>query len=413
MSPLKLAYLSLTRKKLSSFIALAAIAISVATSGVLLRLYLLTSSRFSTIAQGGDAIIGAKSSGIEILLNALNLEGDYPGFLPQKLFESLQAQQRVKFEDGATSQPNFIHSVIPFLYFAKLGPYRVIGTDEHFFTRPRAEDNLKFSSGGLWVKPTTLIIGSALAKNRGLKVGDSEKIFLWAGSHTLANAQGLTFEIAGILEPTQTAWDYAAYVPYQFAQSVFSQINLGESSIWQNQVLNYFLVYLDPHGRAQLESLINKRTVGQIVWVSEEKAHLEKLTGTGQQIGFLITALVMLLGGLGVTAMMTTRFDAMNVQIAVVRAIGYTRAQISLWLFFEGLLLGVTASFIGALLDWICFPIVKNLLGESIPNLEWMQSQIWQSSSIWFIAILATIAALFLPMLRLVNQNIHDQLKGL
>ncbi len=412
MTPFKLAYLSLTRKKLSSFIALASIAVSVATSGVLLRLYLLTSSRFSTIAAGGDAIIGAKAGGIDILLGALNLEGDYPGFLPQKLFESLQAQQKVVFEDGASSQPNFLKSVIPFLYFARLGPYRVIGTDENFFSRPRAEDNLKFSSGGIWSKPTSLVVGAALAESRGLKVGSPEKIFLWAGQ-PIPNSQALSFEVSGILQATHTAWDYAAFVPYQFAQSVFSQVNLGESTIWQNQVLNYFLVYLDPNGRAQLESLINKRTVGQIAWVSEEKAHLEKLTGTGQKIGFLITALVMLLGGLSVTAMMTTRFEAMNVQIAVVRAIGYTRSQISLWLFFEGLLLGVAATFIGATLDFLCFPIVKNLLGDSIPNLEWMQSSIWESSLIWLIAIIATIAAIFLPMFRLVNQNIHDQLKGL
>jgi putative ABC transport system permease protein len=413
MSPFKLAYLSLTRKKISSFIALASIAISVATSGVLLRLYLLTSSRFSTIAAGGDAIIGAKAGGIDILLGALNLEGDYPGFLPQKLFESLQAQQKVVFEDGAASEPNFLKSVIPFLYFAKLGPYRVIGTDEHFFTRPRSEDNLRFSSGGIWSKPTSLVIGSALAESRGLKVGSSEKIVLWAGRQPILNPQPLSFEVSGILQATHTAWDYAAFVPYQFAQSVFSQINLGETTIWQNQVLNYFLIYLDPNGRSKLESLINKRTVGQIAWINEEKTHLEKLTGTGQKIGFLITALVMLLGGLSVTAMMTTRFEAMNVQIAVVRAIGYTRSQISFWLFFEGLLLGLSATFIGAILDLVCFPIVKNLLGDSIPNLEWMQSSIWQSSLIWLISIIATIAAIFLPMLRLVNQNIHDQLKGL
>ncbi len=411
MSPFQLAFLSLTRRKLSSFIALLSIAISVATSGVLYRLYLLTSERFASIAQAGDAIVGAKSGGIDILLGALNLEGNYPGYLPQKLFESLEAQEKVKFEDGASSEPNYVKAVIPYLYFAKIGPYRVIGTNSNFFDHLPMK--LGFANGGMWTKPTSIILGAKIAQALSLNPGSTAKLNLWTGSKTTVQSSPLSFEVSGILAPTHSAWDYAAYVNYQFAQSVLSQVNLGDSTIWQNQVLNYFLISIDPRGRTQLESLINKRTVGQVAWVEEEKAHLDRLTSTGKEIGFLISALVMLLGGLSVTAMMTTRFEAMNVQIAVVRAIGFTRGEISSWLFYEGLLLGVLATSIGAVIELLTFPFIKNLLGESIPNLEWMDSALLQSWPIWIISVAATIIALVLPMMRLVNQNIHDQLKGL
>ncbi len=411
MSPFRLAYLSLIRRKLSSFIALLSIAISVATSGVLFRLYLLTSERFSTIAPGSDAIVGAKSGGIDILLGALNLEGNYPGYLPQKLFESLAAQEKVNFADGVSSKPSYIKAVVPYLYFAKLGSFRVIGTNAAFFNR--LSTKLNFSSGGVWTKPTSIIIGSAVAESSSLRPGSIAKIDLWTGSKESLKNPPLSFEVSGILSATHSAWDYAAFVDYQFAQSVLSQVSLGDTTIWQNQVLNYFLISIDPKGRNQLDSLINKRTVGQVAWVEEEKNHLSKLTGAGKEIGFLISALVMLLGGLSVTAMMTTRFDAMSVQIAVVRAIGFTRGEISKWLFFEGLLLGLIATSIGALLELAGFPLVKNLLGESIPNLEWMNYSNLQSWPIWMISVCATIAALVLPMMRLVTQNIHDQLKGL
>ena len=411
MSPFRLAFLSLTRRKLSSFIALLSIAISVATSGILFRLYLLTNERFSTIAPACDAIVGAKSGGIEILLGALNLEGHYPGYLPQKLFESLASQEKVKFSDGASSEPNYIRAVVPYLYFAKFGAYRVLGTNASFFDRLAVK--LNFSQGGLWTKPTSLIVGSAVAKAKSLAPGSIAKVDLWTGSKNSLVSPPLSFEVSGVLAPTNSAWDYAAFVDYQFAQSVLSQVNLGESTIWQNQVLNYFLISIDQKGKSRLESLINKRTVGQVAWVEEEKAHLNKLTSAGREIGFLISSLVMLLGGLGVTAMMTTRFEAMNLQIAVVRAIGYTRSEISSWLFYEGLLLGLTSTLIGAAIEFLGFPFVKSLLGDSIPNLEWMNSSNIQSWPIWMISVFATIAALVLPMLRLVNQNIHDQLKGL
>ena len=110
---------------------------SVACGGILLRLYQLSESRFSSLGRGGDAVVGAKAGGIEILLGSLNGEGAFPGFLPYKLFESLRAQQKVQFEDGQTSQPNYIRAIIPFVYFAHYNGARVVGTDEVFFKRPR------------------------------------------------------------------------------------------------------------------------------------------------------------------------------------------------------------------------------------------------------------------------------------
>ena len=91
MNALRLAILNLTRRRVPTFLALLSIAISVGFSGVLLRLYFLSESRFSTLAKGGDAIVGAKSGGLDILLNCLNLEGPYPGYIPSRALPVAQA----------------------------------------------------------------------------------------------------------------------------------------------------------------------------------------------------------------------------------------------------------------------------------------------------------------------------------
>src|SRR4051812_11418281 len=98
MTPLRLARLSLTRHLFATAITVAAIGLSVACGGILLRLYLLSESRFEALGRAGDAIVGAKAGGIEILLGSANGEGAYPDYLPYKLFETLRAQQNVQFE---------------------------------------------------------------------------------------------------------------------------------------------------------------------------------------------------------------------------------------------------------------------------------------------------------------------------
>ena len=113
MTTFKLAILNISRRKFTSSIAVISIALSVACSGILLRAYEMSSSRFSTIARSGDAVIGAKSSGIEILLGSMNNEGAYPDFVPYVLFESLRKEQS---SPGAYSSTKMI-SVTPFLYF--------------------------------------------------------------------------------------------------------------------------------------------------------------------------------------------------------------------------------------------------------------------------------------------------------
>ena len=182
MKPLRLAWLNLVRRKGATAIALVAIALSVACGGVLLRLYLLSSSRFDTLARGGDAIVGAKAGGIEILLNALNLEGPYPDFLPYVLYESLKSKKAVHFEDNAQVDTEFTDQVIPILFFAKYKEFRVIATNEDFLKRVRPEDSPLLLKGRWASGAGEVVLGSRIARVEGLKVGDALTLQPWSGA---------------------------------------------------------------------------------------------------------------------------------------------------------------------------------------------------------------------------------------
>lgn len=410
MTAWKLAILNLSRRPLPTFIAIFAIAISVACSGILLRLNQLSQDRFRSMGRGPDAIVGAKAGGIDILLNALNGEGEYPGYLPMKLFESLKAAQNVHFEDGANAQPTFLESIVPFVYFAKAGPYRVVGTDESFFRRPHSEDNLQFAKGSWSSKPSDVVLGADVATRLNKMVGDSIQIESWNPEGTAS--QKLEMPIHGVLARTHSAWDRMLYSDLSTAQAILRTENLSTSSIWGPNVLNYFLIYLRPGGFPELSSLINRRTVGQAILVETQKERLQNLTGTGETLGLFVQILILSLSALSLTAMLVTRFEAMSLQLAVLRAIGYSKTVIGSWLLLEGFLIGLSACLLGMILDGLCFPLMRGLLSGALPSPEVIGSSILQSYPVWATALIATTASVFLPLYRVYRQDVHFSLRS-
>ena len=411
MTAFKLAYLNLTRRLVPTSIAILAIAISVACAGVLLRLNILADSRFSSMGKGGDAIVGAKSGGIDILLGALNAEGKYPGFLPYRLYETLKAETTIHFEDGAQAKPSAIRAIIPFLYFAKYENFRVVATDSSFITRPVPADSLTFASGSWAENPNEVVLGSAVARLQNLKVGDQIYAKAWLGDK-IFTSQNLSLKVSGILNPSQSSWDRTLFSNLATAQSILATTNLGPSSIWGPAVLNYFLIYLQPPGFDSLSALINSRTVGQAILVQEESHKLAELAGTSEDLALFVTVLILALGGLSVASMLITRFEAMSLQLAVLRALGYKKIEIGRWLLWEGFLMGAIACLIGLTLDGLSVPLIRGLLGDSLPSPEVVSSPLWYSSPIWIIAMLATMLSIFVPLYRVYHQDVHNSLKA-
>lgn len=407
MTPFRLALLNLFRRPIPTWIAIFSIALAVACSGILLKLDLLSQSRFQTLANEGQSIVGAKAGQIEILLGAMNLEADDPDFLPSHLFDSIKSQENVQFADGVNSNPSkLVKGGVPFLFFAKLGPYKVVGTSPDFIHRPIPPDSPKVAEG-IWAeKLGDVVLGSRVASEMHLHIGDHIVPQVAYGAVNVP----VELQVVGLLKPTDRIWDFGLFTSVEQAQLALSQINLGEKSIWGTQVLNYFLLYHDPQSLAPLQALVNKRTVAQIVPLKEALQRLQTLTGTGQTFGFMMTLLILFLASSCVSAMMITRFDAMIVQLGILRAIGYKKSELSQWLAWEGLILGSCACLIGGVLDFVLFPWFRTISGLEIPIS--ISNPSIASLWIWIAALSATMLAVLIPLIRLYRQDVHEALKG-
>jgi predicted lysophospholipase L1 biosynthesis ABC-type transport system permease subunit len=100
----------------------------------------------------------------------------------------------------------------------------------------------------------------------------------------------------------------------------------------------------------------------------------------------------------------------MSTQLAILRAIGYQRAEIVRWLLWEGLILGLIACAIGAAVDFAIFPWIREASGLELPS--YIPSPMVQTTVIWLAAILVTMAAVTVPILRLYRQDVNSSLKA-
>lgn len=424
MNAFRLAYLDLSRRPVSSLIAVVSIALSIATAGVLLRLSNLAEKRFSTLAVGTEAIVGAKSGDLDILLGSLNSEvtpSMQTGYLPMKLFESLRAQAPVQFEDGVKTEPGFIKTISPFVYAGFLSGAPVVGTDDSILKL----NSLKIEDGDFPSNIAELAVGDALARSQNYHLGQVLNVdplqAAPAGTGPEPDAKtlgkSLPFKIVCILSPTGSAWDRQAWMTLPSARVLLSHTRL-RNSIWGNDVLSYFLINLQPSQASQpssfvqLEALVNDRTVGQVVKVSTAEARLKELTGTGRQLGLTIVFLVLMMAVLSLASVLITRFESLALQLAVLRAIGYSKRELSLWLLTEGLMLGAAACLLGAAMDACAFPLLRSALSTSLPSADLVASSIFESAPIWWAALVATVLSVSIPIVRAYRQDVHTSLRA-
>lgn len=414
MTAFRLALLHLIRKRLTTLIALIALAVSVAAGGVLIRLYLLSQSRFASVALQGDAVIGAKAGGLDILLGALNLEGPYPDFITSNLYETLRLHKGLGFGDKAQARPDYVKAIVPFLYFATYKGYRVIGTDSSFLSRPIPEETPVFAQGGFVSGPNEIVLGAEITRKEHLKIGDQITLKAWSPFDPNQTGGGVEVkvQVVGILASTGKIFDAAAFSSLAEAHQVLAESGYSHP-VWGANILNYCIVYLEPGSLTDLSTLINERSVAQVISVPEQYERLKQLAGTGQTMGLIIISLILLLGGLGVISTMIARFDAMSYQVAVLRAIGYSRTYIGQWLLWEGVLLGVCASVIGAIIDFSFFPSIRSMLGSTLPTSPLTHSPFYFSAPVWLVAVAATVVGIIIPFVRFSRHDAHSLLKGL
>lgn len=308
-------YRSLRQHALSTLITAAGIALA---CGLLMCVWMVktqSQAAFTQTTTGFDAVLGARGSKLQLVLNAIfHLEAS-PGNIAAADAEAIRRHPMIK-------------AAIPIAVGDNLRGFRLVGTVPELFTQVELAPGRKLAlePGGRLFSPDAKqgVAGSFAAQRLGLKVGDTFRPY-----------HGLTYDpraehadefvVTGILAPTNTPMDRVIWIPLRGLQTLG-----GHDPKAATDVSAVLIQLRAPAGGFMLDTMYNKQgnrltfayPVGAIV------AELFSKIAWFDRVLALVAYLVALVAAGSVLASIYNSMSARQRDLAILRALGARRRTI-------------------------------------------------------------------------------------
>jgi putative ABC transport system permease protein len=323
---LLLVFRSLRQHALSTLITALSIALA---GGLLMSVWVVkeqSQSTFTQVNTGFDAVLGARGSKLQLVLNAIfHLEAS-PGNVAVADYEFIKHHPAVKL-------------AIPIAVGDNLRGFRIVGTVPEFFTEVEYKTGTKFSLvAGQPFDPTAkeAVLGSFAAQKLGLAVGDTFHPF-----HGLIydekNQHAETYKVTGILAPSNTPADKVIWIPLHGLQTMS-----GHDPRVATDVSAVLVQLRSPTAGFMLDMMYNRQgnrltfayPIGAIM------ADLFSKISWFDQVLTLIAYLVALVSAAGVLVAIYNSMAARRRDIAILRALGAGRLTLFSAIVLEATLIG-------------------------------------------------------------------------
>jgi putative ABC transport system permease protein len=164
-----------------------------------------TRAAFAGSDVGFDAVLGARGSPLQLVLNAVFHLETSPGNIPWSLYRSV-------------AEDELVAMAVPIAVGDNYRGYRVVGTTEEMFTEFEYRRGRKFTvaSGGRRFDPSLreAVVGSVAARRTGLVVGSRFRPYHGLEYDERARHDE-EYVVVGVLEPTGTPSDRVVWIPIE------------------------------------------------------------------------------------------------------------------------------------------------------------------------------------------------------
>jgi putative ABC transport system permease protein len=360
-------YRSLRQHALSTLVTAGSIALAV---GLLMVVWMVkdqSQRAFVETSTGFDAVLGARGSRLQLVLNAIfHLEAS-PGNIAAADFEQIRRHPAVK-------------AAIPLAVGDNYRGYRIVGTSENLFTQVEYARGRRYAvqPGGRVFAGTAheALVGSFVAERLGLRVGDTFQPYhglVFDPSHQHEEI----YTVVGILEPTNTPADRVLWIPLAGIQNM-----KGHDPKFATDLSAVLLQLRTPQAGFMLDMMYNRQgnrltfayPVGAII------ADLFGKIGWFDRVLALVAYLVAFVAAGSVLASIYASMSARRRDLAILRALGARRHTIFTAVVAEAAVigaLGALAGFVvyGALLAGVA-RIIRAQTGVAIDVLA-MHPVLW------------------------------------
>ena len=404
MNMFKLSWKYLVAKPLNTVLNILLLALGLAILTLLILVQDQFENKMTKDAQGIDLVVGAKGSPLQLILSSI-YHIDFPtGNIP------LEEAERV-------SKNRLIENVIPLGLGDNYEGFRIVGTNHDYLKLYQAT----FQNGKIWELPFDVVLGYDVAQKLELKAGDS-----FVGSHGIGSSshehEEHPYNVTGILEKKGTVVDnlimtsiesvwYTHDEEHDHANMEQPVTTSGFPEAAEGREITSLLVqYRSPMAAVQLPRFINSRSALQAASPAFEITRLFELLGVGVTFIKGLAIVIVIIAGLSIFIALYNSLKERRYDLAIMRTIGASRAQVFFHIVLEGIILtflgAVAGIFIGHL--FLYFLVISNEQG----SLSGLSATLFLKEELWIIAyavILGIVAAL-LPAWQAYNTNISKQL---
>ena len=358
---------SMKQHALSTAITILSVAMATGLTMAVFSMQYQTRTAFTGGTAGFDAVLGARGSQLQLVMNAVYQLETSPGNIPWSLYQAVKNDPRVKL-------------AIPYAVGDNYFGYRIVGTTDDIFTKFEYQAGKHFTvrPGGKYFDPSKreAVIGSYVADKTGLKEGSQFKPY--HGLYFDPKMQhDEIFTITGVMEPTNTPSDRVIWIPIDDVYRMKGHVLRGSGTEYTategkeipdavKEVSAVMLKFYSPQAGFMLEQTINKQGRGAtLAWpIGRVMADcFDKLGWVAKKLA-LVAYLVMLVAGASIRASLYNTMNERRREFAILRALGAKRSNVFSSIVLEAAVIAGAGSIAGYIVYFIVFAFASLIVRQ-------------------------------------------------
>jgi putative ABC transport system permease protein len=327
---------------------------------------------------GFDAVLGARGSQLQLVLNTVFHLETSPGNIPWEMYETIQSDPRVEL-------------AIPYSLGDNYRGFRIVGTMLELFTKFEYREGRKFSvqTGGRFFDPLRqeAVIGSYAAQKLSLKVGDAFNPY-----HGLVFDENMRHDeeyvVVGVLEPTNSPSDRVLWIPMEGVYRMTGHVLRGSGEQYvaapgeeipdeHKEVSAVMLKFKSPQAGFFFDQMINKQgKVATLAWpIGAVMASFFDKVGWLNQVMALVAYLVVVVASGSILASIYNSINERRREFAILRALGARRRTVFSVIVLEAASIaafGTACSYvIYAAIFWVASTMIRAQTGIVLDALQY------------------------------------------
>lgn len=389
----ELAFAYMRERVLATLLTVALLALSVAALVVLLIASAQLGERLERNSQGIDLVVGAKGSPLQLILSSIYQMDRPTGNIPLSSLQSLRRDPGVA-------------RVIPLALGDAFRGYRIVGTEPGYLALYKAE----IAAGRMFAGEGDCVIGAEAARALGLTVGQR-----FIGGHGMGEDDGglgaeheaNPFTVTAILKPTGTVADRLIITSIDTIWHMHGiEASQDSAAAADPEITALLVTYRNAAGAVRLPLMINRQTNMQAAVPAIETNRLLSLLGVGIDGARLFGWLLALIGGLSIFVAMLNAASAREGDLALLRVMGATRAQVFGTIMLEGTVTALIGALTGVLTAHLVIAQITS--GQSPLAQLGIEPWRWNGGEAAIVAIVVGIGAMtaLVPAMRIFTANL-------